>query len=241
MPDTGLPEQAEEITGKARIHQLLERAFNDGHELQVELEGSEETWRTTISQLNLEEGTILYGQLTPSTWQNAPGLQQNARISCPVKANRIAYSAPLTPAVEDEGLCYLQSPVPEQLFYHQMRAQYRVSLTGRQTAIQVISESGTSMVGHLINISAGGCRCLLQGTLEEFGDTRQLPDGQASIADLLELEFQARICNMQDSPEGLYASLEFLLLAPAQERALQRCMVQLERSTMRTPVAASRG
>ncbi|MEP5765395.1 MAG: PilZ domain-containing protein [Halieaceae bacterium] len=231
------PEHAETVTSPARIRQLLERVRDGGDELQVGLVDTEETWRTTISQIDTEAGTMLFGQLTPSTWQKVPGLRQPAEIHCMVKGNRIAFHALLMPAAGDDSLLYLESDIPEQLLHHQLRDQYRIGLAGRESRARLETEDGQVLRGEVVNISAGGCRYRLDASPESLGDPRQLPLCQAHISGLLELEFQARICHVQTRDNGLQVSLAFLELPPGQQRQLQKCLVALERSTMRNRAA----
>lgn len=231
----------EEVRRAARIRQLLGRVRGNGSELEVQLEGAEQSWRTTISRIDKEAGIILYGQLTPPTWHEHPGLRVPARIFCPEKQNCISYSALISPAIGDDGMNYLQSAIPTTLLHHQLRQQFRVGLLGRHNEVKLVLESGKELTGEMLNISAGGCRCLMKATPQGLGDPRQLLHCHTRIAGLLELEFDGRICNSSETPRGVALSVAVVDLPPGQRQQLSRCLVQLERETMRSPVSTSRG
>jgi c-di-GMP-binding flagellar brake protein YcgR len=235
------PEHTEQVHRPARIRQLLGRVRGNGSELQVQLQGAEQSWRTTISRIDQELGVILYGQLTPATWHTQPGMNSPARIYCREKQNCISYSALLEPATGDDGLNYLQSPIPEKLLHHQLRQQYRVSPMGRHNDVKLVLESGEELSGELLNISAGGFRCLMNASPQGLGDPRQLLQCHTKIAGLLELEFQGRICNSVEAPGGVALSLAVVELPAGQRQQLSRCLVQLERDNMHSKLSASRG
>ncbi len=237
MPITPIHPDAETVTSRPRILQLLEQAREEGFELLVALPGSDEVWRTSLSRIDADTGQLTFGQLTPATWQEQ-AFDQAASIHCMVPGCRLEFSLPLSP-LEDGSVCYFESALPESLRYHQLRKQFRISLTTHDTRI-AISDGNETLRGELLNISAGGCRARLFGYSSDVLEGALLPECRLWIADELDMSCEGEVRHSQASGKGQQeVSLAFRDMSPRDSRQLQKCMANLQRAGLKQGIVRS--
>jgi c-di-GMP-binding flagellar brake protein YcgR len=234
MSITPIAAEAESTSTPGRIVQLLQRARNSGLELHVAVPGSADVWRTTISRIDAKSSSILYHQLTPSTWQQA-NLASEAEVHCLVPGCRLAYSVVLTP-IEDSGVSYFESSLPTTLRYHELRKLFRVSVTSHRSEISI--GSGW-LEGELVDISEGGCRARLDTPSDSLSSGQFLDDCRVWIEGTLDISCEIEVCHSRFVGEKQEVGLAFHSLAGRDAQQVQRCVAELQRANLRRGHARS--
>lgn len=139
---------------------------------------------------------------------------------------------------ELEGAPCYWAPLPLEVIYHQRRSAYRAQL--KQTDLVKVVLAGDklreSLHGHLLDISATGCKLRFSGNLSQ-----QLHNGQVQERLTAQLPFGAMTCAVElrhvqyeDKLDMTFVGTRFHRISGLEQRQIERFVYQLQREARRT-------
>lgn len=139
---------------------------------------------------------------------------------------------------EQEGAPCYWAPLPQEVIYHQRRSAYRAPI--KQTDPVRIVLAGDklreSLHGHLLDISATGCKLRFSGDLSQ-----QLHNGQVQERLTAQLPFGAMTCAVElrhvqyeDKLDMTFVGTRFYRISGLEQRQIERFVYQLQREARRT-------
>ncbi|MGQ7958679.1 flagellar brake protein [Pseudomonas sp. SP16.1] len=137
----------------------------------------------------------------------------------------------------DGAPCYW-APLPLEVTYHQRRSAYRASL--KQTDLVKVVLAGDKLretfQGHLLDISATGCKLRFAGNLSQ-----QLHNGQVQERLTAQLPFGAVTCAVElrhvqyeEKLDMTFVGTRFYRISGLEQRQIERFVYQLQREARRT-------
>lgn len=137
----------------------------------------------------------------------------------------------------DGAPCYW-APLPTEMIYHQRRSAFRATL--KQTDLIKVVLSGDKLrdpiPGHLLDISATGCKLRFAGDL-----TQQLQNGQVHERLTTQLPFGAmttavelRHVHYEQKIDATFVGTRFFRTNGLEQRQVERFVYQLQREARRT-------
>lgn len=141
---------------------------------------------------------------------------------------------------EFEGEPCYWAPMPLEVIYHQRRNAYRAPL--KQTDLVKVTLAGDKLreplQGHLLDISATGCKLRFAGDLSQQlhngqvheGLTAQLPFGAITTA------VELRHVHYEDKVDMTFVGTRFYQINGLEQRQVERFVYQLQREARRTEV-----
>lgn len=227
--------QIERLTDPAQIVTLLRRASEARDLLTVILPDSPRRYNSAILKVDPEQGVVLLDELNPPEGHERLVAARRLRASCHIRGIELSFQATVSEVGGDAGIAFYRIPLPQELHYHQRRANYRVQV-GRGLAIPVYLTLGTddALEGQLSDLSAGGLSMRLEtGRSLNRGQrveqcTIPLPKG-----DQIRSALEIRYARAEENAKWLRAGARFLDLTRAQQSRIQRFVAQLERELIR--------
>lgn len=226
-----LDKASEQVSEAGRIHALL-KSIQDARALvSVSICGRKGVYNSAILDCDLNKHEFVLDELTPL--EGHVRLLQSACLSVYARVNGIGiyFESPLGDVGVQDNIAYYRQPLPQRVFYGQKRADYRVRPAMDTPIPIVLGDTQPIAEGELLDLSAGGIGLRVGvDTPVIAGETLNtclitLPGG-----DTLCCRLQIRFVRQDPNAHELQLGARFLGLNPTQQRAVRRCVAELERA-----------
>ena len=141
----------------------------------------------------------------------------------------------MTPT-DETGICYFESDLPSSLRYQQLRKRFRVNIVSERAGVVIEIPDGR-LEGALMDLSEGGCRARLSEPCAELANGLVLENCQIWLEDSLDLRCQVEVRHVRAAGDAQEVGMAFVSLSPQAEQALQRCIADLQRASLRRGLA----
>lgn len=206
--------------------------------LVITFAGRSQRYQSYLILVDREKGRIALDEMMPSDAErlvkngepfNVEGYHEGVRIAWECKGQ-------VRQGEHEGSLCYWAG-MPSEVTYHQRRNAFRASLgQGQLISVELSGRHlNLPLRGHMLDISATGCRLRFPGNLGERLQTGQvyerlsfnLPQGTLTVpVELRHLEYQLKInCS--------FAGMRFHKVSGLDQRQIERFVYQLQREARR--------
>lgn len=221
-----------EVQSEPMVHKLLNTMFNDEHEMYVFTKGSGNHFVSEILEIDWDQSVMWMG--TPYDKSLASDCNANTPytlVSFP-DGVKVQFSGIGLVHTNFQGAEALRLSLPKKIVRLQLRNFFRVMADdelNRQVSLSIPTLPGPES---LVDISLAGCGLLLRNAHHlQIGDVLSdvrvnIPDGEGSM--LVDLEVRNKL-HLQDNPEIMQVGCEMRLQKRADERRLQRFLLNTER------------
>jgi len=195
-------------------------------------------FQSYLVEVNRERGLLAFDELVPNDGERYLANGEPFRIEAFHEGVRIAWECQQQVRIgELEGARCYWTAIPEKIIYHQRRSAFRAPLQQGQTIPVELSGSklSTPLKGHLLDISATGCKLRFAGNL-----TYQLQAGQVYERFTAALPFGAmttqvelRHLHYDEKIDMSFAGIRFHRMSGLEQRQVERFVYQLQREARR--------
>lgn len=214
----------------SRINDLLSKLCKRGPALELEVDGQNSALMTALIKIDPATGIM---EFDPPPDQPQDDLLVNRSIHVQGEMDGVAFSF-----VSRFTEIPLQAEIPQQVFYLQRRADFRVHVgMGEGVIIYLPAEDVGVIKGTVRNLSAGGVGIELQFTVDHapfWSDGIQIDDCTLVLKDGKSLKCNIKLCHIDDHDHRhCYIGAEFMDLKPEDKRKLRLYVMDLERERKR--------
>lgn len=216
------------------------RQLQQNHDpLLIQFQDRSQRFQSYLVEIDRERNQVALDEIIPSDGERF--LKQGEVFSVEAYRDgvRIAWQCDaLVQLGEFEGVPCYWAPLPAEVIYHQRRSAFRAQL--KQTDwVKVVLASDSlraPLHGHLLDISATGCKLRFSGDLRA-----QLHNGQVHEGFTAELPFGAmttavelRHVQYEEKIDMTFIGTRFYRMSGLEQRQVERFVYQLQREARRT-------
>lgn len=231
-----LQKNTDVVEERLRIVNLIRQLIDSRALVIIGLPGQDLTFNSAIIAIDTDRDTLTLDELTPREGHERLKLTGHCSVYGKVKGVGVYFEVDIDEFGDENGAAFYRAKLPSLAFYGQKRSHYRVHVgLGVNAPLQLGDPSAQPLAeGQLRDLSVGGLGAIFPLTAPlEVGDRFphcivDLP-GIGSIECTLDVRFARR----DEEQRVLLVGAEFVDLGPQQQRAIQRCVYQLERDELR--------
>lgn len=235
-------EDAQPVRDRARIVKLLTELQEQHALITVALPATNELYNSAVLAVSSANGTVTLDELTPPEGHASLLKQRTMQVFTRLDGVSLRFASELVDAGQEGGIPLYRVRLPEVVYHGQKRSHYRVRVAlGLKVPVSLSHEDAQALNGQLRDLSIGGFGAA-------FPLSAQIRQGQRIEAGWIDLPGGTTLsCGLEiryAAPDPVHRELRvgaaFLGLTPAQERAVQRCVHDLEREQIRRQTRDSR-
>ena len=223
------------VTDRNRIVQFL-AGLQERHALiSVSLPDTNQLYNSAVLGVSAQAGTVTLDELTPEEGHVRLLGERRLQVFARLDGVSLRFESELIDSATEDGIALYHIRLPELVYHGQKRNHYRVRVAiGLKVPVSLSQDDTQTLNGQLRDLSIGGFGAafpidarIRAGQRIECGWI-DLPGG-TTVSCGLEIRYAA--------PDPVHRELRvgaaFLGLTPVQERAVQRCVHDLEREQLR--------
>lgn len=218
---------------------VLSQLLEQNKPLTLVFSGRNQRFLTYIAAIDKENSRVALDELVPESGQRMLGLGEPFRIDVYLDGVHIHWKSGLSaPAIgQHEGYTVAWLQFPEEMVYHQKRNAFRAR-TLRDEPVQLkLAGTGleTSLLGHVIDLSATGCKVRLEQLPPAVVQPGQaLNDCRLSFpGNQIEVAVEVRHVKIDENNEAATLGLRFLQPDGMAQRNIERYVNHLQREARR--------
>lgn len=233
------PQPPKILRSSIEQNSVLSQLLEQNKPLTLVFSGRNQRFLTYIAAIDKKNNRVALDELVPEAGQRMLGLGEPFRIDVYLDGVHIHWKSGLSAPVIDlhEGYTVAWLQFPEEMVYHQKRNAFRAR-TLRDEPVQLkLAGTGleTSLVGHVTDLSATGCKIQLD----------RLPPGAVQPGQALngcklsfpgsqvELAVEVRHVKVDEHNEATTLGLRFLQPDGMAQRSIERYVNHLQREARR--------
>lgn len=223
------------VSNPATILRYLSDISDRGLPLVIQTNDSEKRklFHSSIQSIETDENQLVLHQLLPRDWQTYIQPTEKIEVSCRMSDGTINFPGTLSPLGNTEDDIYCHLSLPKKLKKRQLRAYFRISLTGYDSKAVLTVEDELQITGKCRDISLAGAQVAISHDGLELKTGQLLKECHISINDSLNLRCAAQVCHVEATrKDTAWAGLKFLDLDAVQLRYMKRALNQLERANI---------
>ncbi len=215
------------------------RQLQQSHDpLVISFDGRNQRFQSYLIEIDRDNRRLILDEMIPSDGERYLQNGEAFHVEAFHEGVRVAWECHQSVQIaEHEGArCYL-SPLPENVQYHQRRNAYRATL--KQSELVRVELAGSKLSrgigGHLLDISATGCKLRFNGDL-----SRSLQTGQVYERFSAQLPFGAITTSVElrhvqyaEKLDMTFAGARFYRMGGLDQRQVERFVYQLQREARR--------
>lgn len=226
------------IKSKDEIHSLLNKLFKTHALLSISVGESSLVYGSVILEINTKDSYLVLDELYPRNQINNSLLNQKVSIETQVDGILLRFSGNVDSVSEQDGNEYYKIKVPNFLYYHQRRTDYRVPISiTKPLPADLSTQDDVRIHAELRDISMGGFSARLTSPSAEslaIGDeiptcVIQMPDGKRIVCGL-------EVIRINDSQprQNTRIGARFINLSNTDSQQLSKALALLERQNIKT-------
>lgn len=220
----------------AQIARLLGQLKEEGSLFTVFIEGSEETFGSTILAIRSDENCLLFDELNSKSGHELLLKKGKFKAQASYAGVDAIFTINSLEKGDSKGIAYYKVPIPDEIYYPQRRGARRIALKSLYSIPfhATITAANTPLLGHLQNISSTGMGALISSRLPcRRGDVLQncripLPDGSQINFDLT-----IRALNNHQMGQKVYLGGFFKNIDSGSRKKLERFIIKSEREQIK--------
>lgn len=195
-------------------------------------------FQSFIIQVDSSSNRYWLDEMIPREGNRHAALGEPFRIEAWHEGVQMVWHCETASAVDLDGAPAYCAPTPDELLYHQKRGAYRAIVHRTlETGIGLVHDKReTRLVGHLLDISATGCRARLSGDQSaplKPGDIFQLSYLELPETGRLSLALEIRHVIYDETRDETCVGLHFRQPSPIAQRQIDRYVNTLQREARR--------
>ncbi|MDG1580364.1 flagellar brake protein [Pseudomonas sp. GOM6] len=232
------PQPPKVLTAPLEIFANLRLLQQSRDPLLITFKDRNQRFQTYLVEVNRERGLIALDEMMPSDGERYLQNDEPFRVEGFHDGVRIAWDCEDPVSIGELGgaRCYW-GHMPERVIYHQRRNAFRATLgAGQPVTVELSGNRLTpALSGHLLDISATGCRLRFAGNVsgrlqagqvyERF--SAQLPIGPLTTA------VEMRHAHYDEKVDVTFVGLRFHRMNGLEQRHVERYVYQLQREARR--------
>ena len=224
--------EGEQITKYESIVAVLGRLRREVAPITVFVPGTEEEGKTHILEVDADAGFFSMDRLMPHTVQIAFGQAGQLQVTAFLRSGaRAMFFATLSHFIEDAKGAAIVCPIPDIIYYHQLREYFRVPLPEDMKGTIQLFEAGNTPIaeGEFFDLSIGGIGALVKSE-KEIITGAHFPRCKLTLPPILPA-LQTGLDIRRATPiEGKFRiGGRFIGLTGANVRQIERAVAELER------------
>jgi len=224
---------AEHITRADIISGHLHRLQTMHTLLSVNIPGKKQYYNSMLISIDDNKHHILLDVLHPDSGHQALMQEKSLIVSANHNGVELGFKSKVEALVNDDGKPAYRVLFPAKLIYKQQRQTFRASVALDNLIPVEVDDNKKTCAGHIVNLSSGGmCLQFENPTAINFERGQVLNLCRFNIDKKTVFQSSAKICNISTNKTQRLTRIgvQFVDLANADERQLQRLVSQLERA-----------
>jgi c-di-GMP-binding flagellar brake protein YcgR len=232
------PQPPRQITSALEISALLRNLQNARAHVMVSFDQRPHKFQSFIVKIDAAAGTYWLDEMIPRDGDRYASQGEAFRIEAWHEGVQMVWHCSAARPVDLDGAPAYAAGIPAEITYHQKRGAYRAIIHRTlETGIGLVHDKrDLRFTGHLIDISATGCKARISGD-----QTGQLKPGelyQSSHLDLPETgrlfaAMEIRFARYDEAQNETHVGIAFRQPAPASQRQIDRYVNTLQREARR--------
>ncbi len=218
------------VTKKPEIVALLNQVHKKKVFLTLQISGQSQSYNTALLGVYPDHNLIALDELSPTAGHKQFVQDKKARVTGHVSGVELRFETHLVGVGSKSGIAFYKVAMPTELYFHQQRQSYRVSLRGAN--IPFFSPGGTTplMRGTLMDLSLGGVGVMLNRKVPlSCGDSLELC--AITLPENEDLKFTLKIDAVRDNARGggMIFGGHFCKLSNEDRGKLQKYIAEMQR------------
>ncbi|HEY1027629.1 MAG TPA: flagellar regulator YcgR PilZN domain-containing protein [Pseudomonas sp.] len=237
--DESGPQPPKVLKAPVEIIATLRQLQQNHDPLVIQFKDRSQRFQSYLVEIDRDRARIALDEIIPTDGERFFRQGESFKVEAFRDGVRVAWSCEHDVQVgEFEGAPCYWAPLPLEVIYHQRRSAFRAQL--KQSDLVRVVLNGDKLrepiPGHLLDISATGCKLRFAGNL-----TQQLSNGQVHERLTAQLPFGAMTCAVElrhvqyeDKVDMTFVGTRFHRMNGLEQRQVERFVYQLQREARRT-------
>lgn len=237
--DESGPQPPKVLKAPVEIIATLRQLQQNHDPLVIQFKDRSQRFQSYLVEIDRDRGRIALDEIIPNDGERFFKQGESFKVEAFRDGVRVAWSCEhdVQPGEFEGAPCYW-APLPQEVIYHQRRSAFRAPL--KQSDLVKVVLNGDKLrepiPGHLLDISATGCKLRFAGNL-----TQQLSNGQVHERLTAHLPFGPMTCAVElrhvqyeEKVDMTFIGTRFHRMSGLEQRQVERFVYQLQREARRT-------
>lgn len=237
--DESGPQPPKVLKTSAEIIATLRQLQQNHDPLVIQFKGRGQRFQSYLVEVDRDRARVALDEIIPTDGERFLKQGESFNVEAFRDGVRVAWSCEHDVQLgELEGAPCYWAPLPLEVVYHQRRSAFRAQLK-QSDQVKVVLTSDKlrdALLGHLLDISATGCKLRFAGNL-----TEQLSNGQVHERLTAQLPFGSMTCAVElrhvqydEKLDMTFVGTRFYRMSGLEQRQVERFVYQLQREARRT-------